>query len=478
MAEAGGDCDFSGWQFPEDPDRTLEANGFSNVTFKGYVYFQNVCFRGNADFSNASFSEEVTFNVANFSGTANFSNASFNENTGFYKASFNQNAYFNNSRFDGDAYFNASHFDGYVYFNNSRFNGHTYFSDASFGGYTNFSDASFSKNTNFRNANFSGNAYFRNASFNGYTGFRDASFNGSTYFGGASLSGYTNFSRAIFSGYAGFEFKDVKTTIFNNCDLQKISLTGSNLSNADLRNVLQPQWKNKIRQGKELHKWSQVRALGYLPNWLIRIFMLRQPFPFVLDDTQIRNTRFSSRSADPWTTLRRSYSGPMFAIHFLLLVAFLLPLVSKTAFWVTIGRAEEAVNQNEKVQKLLEKVEPAQEKGTNIIEKTTGKSLHWEETRVGWILVGWHSGWLLFVLALCGIAYNGLRFWLTYKVGLLRDREQQSDRSPGKDEYLTGPFSLFNLHIAASYLVVPLLLFFFITFLSWVAQPVYILVAG
>ena len=209
--------------------------------------------------------------------------------------------------------------------------------------------------------------------------------------------------------------------------------------------------------------------------------MAGRPFPFVLDDTLIQSARFSSRSADPWSILRRNYSGPMFAIHMLLLVAFVLPLVSKTAFWFATGRAQVAVAENEKVQGVLRQVKATKKKVDEIAKKVTGKQeskaetpvedgkhLTWKKTRVVWALIGWHQGWLLVVLALGGIAYNAMRFFLTYRVGLLRDREQQSGRSPGESEYLW----LFNLHVAANYLVCLVSLFFAITLWNWLTQPV------
>ena len=520
MAEAG-DCDFRGWRFPKDPDATWDNEDRC---------FRNVIFKENADFHHASFSEYAEFRGASFSKKADFSNVNFSDYTSFREVTFNGDVLLI-ANFDGDADFGNAIFDGNACFYHSCFSKNVDFRDAYFSKDAEFHDVNFRGDDSFNGyanlftAHFNGNADFRKARFSEHTSFRDACF-----------SGDADFRDASFRGYTDFRFRDVKTTIFSGCHLQYINLKEANFSNADLREVFQPQWENKTRQGKERHKWSPLRLLDHLPDCLTRIIMRGRPFQFILDDTQIRNARFSSTSADPWTTLRRNYSGPMFAIHLLLLIAFLFPLVSKAAFWVTVGRTEETLKQNEKVQKFLKQMGPIQseaekavkqnekaqkfleqiksilkkmekpvnqnkkteklfakaqellvkaqgflekaksieEKGAEIAGKATGKSLQWEETRVGWILVGWHSGMLLFVLALCGIVYNALRFWLTYKVGLLRDREQQSGRSPGKNEYLR----LFNLHIVASYLACPLLFFFAITLWNLVTQPVYILAAG
>ena len=78
----------------------------------------------------------------------------------------------------------------------------------------------------------------------------------------------------------------------------------------------------------------------------------------VLDSTDVRNTRFSARAGDPWSILRRAYTGPKLFFNLLLLTAFLLPYVMKTFGWVGANRVQEEVRSTvEKLQAVAANLE-------------------------------------------------------------------------------------------------------------------------
>ena len=69
---------------------------------------------------------------------------------------------------------------------------------------------------------------------------------------------------------------------------------------------------------------------------------LRNATGFLLDDCYIKGARFSTRSRDPWSTVRRHYTGPMFVFHLLFLIAFLAAYTGRAAFWMGVNTAQEA----------------------------------------------------------------------------------------------------------------------------------------
>ena len=58
------------------------------------------------------------------------------------------------------------------------------------------------------------------------------------------------------------------------------------------------------------------------------------------DNTYIAGARFSPRTADPWSSLRRAYTGPKLAFIMMLTLAAFVPFVAKAMFWVGVSRVE------------------------------------------------------------------------------------------------------------------------------------------
>jgi hypothetical protein len=59
-----------------------------------------------------------------------------------------------------------------------------------------------------------------------------------------------------------------------------------------------------------------------------------------LSENNIRNARFSPNADDDWSVLRRTYTGACLLFHVLLMLAFFLPFVAKTFYWVAMNNAQ------------------------------------------------------------------------------------------------------------------------------------------
>ena len=130
---------------------------------------------------------------------------------------------------------------------------------------------------------------------------------------------------------------------------------------------------------------------------------------------------------DPWSKLRRSYTGPSFFFHLLLLTAFLLPYIGKAI--VLTGISEGMILVNEKLKDVPENLHQLKDQW-NAIEKETAL----------WTLLGYGNNkpetFAFFLVTLMMIAYNIIRLILTREVNFLRDAEERSKITPGREEYM------------------------------------------
>ena len=135
------------------------------------------------------------------------------------------------------------------------------------------------------------------------------------------------------------------------------------------------------------------------------------------DDNPIRDIRIEGNARDPWSVLRRSYTGPWFFAHLLLLLLFFAPYAGKAVALTGVAEAYALVSE----------LIPALE-GEPI-------SVSFRLTRAFYVLIGIEQGWLAFVFALVVVGYNGLRAVLTLRGSMLRDAEERSVVSPRLAEY-------------------------------------------
>lgn len=131
----------------------------------------------------------------------------------------------------------------------------------------------------------------------------------------------------------------------------------------------------------------------------------------VFDSTMIIGIKVARTKPDPWTELKRSYTGTKLYTNLLLLASFLMPYIASLVIWVAIATA-----QNMAIWKILSV--------TALPQKELVKVPVYEL-----VLRLDKSGWY-FVLAIILVGYNTLRAVLTFQVSRFRDYEEDTGASP------------------------------------------------
>jgi hypothetical protein len=140
---------------------------------------------------------------------------------------------------------------------------------------------------------------------------------------GANLSG-ADLQGANLSG-ACLEGADLADARLERAAMERADLTGARLRGARLR-------------GSQLSSAELVR-IGVVPFW--RRIVLPWQFPFRLDLTRTRDTHFEPSVSDPWSILRRNYTGAQFALHLLFLIVFALPFFLRSLYWRGMNEVHE-----------------------------------------------------------------------------------------------------------------------------------------
>lgn len=150
--------------------------------------------------------------------------------------------------------------------------------------------------------------------------------------------------------YAHLEGADLRHAHLEGADLTDANLEKANLGNANIERA-------NLR-GAHLERATLLVEGGKSSQWdLIWPFY---PIPYKLDRNYIRNTEFHSRARDPWSVLRRSYTGSNMVFVLLFTLAAFLPVIAKATFWSAVSRWQEAaapvaVNAVQRTSKFLAK---------------------------------------------------------------------------------------------------------------------------
>jgi len=232
---------------------------------------------------------------------------------------------------------------------------------------------------------------------------------------------------------ANLEGAELLGAYLERANLEKANLEGAELQDADLAGA------NLTRANL---KGASLRAAKLERAWLLEANLsdadLRTASNIRLDSTFVRNTQFSARASDPWSVLRRGYTGPRMTFNLLLLVAFALPFVGKVGFWSFVNQVQVGTRG------VLEKIrERALEQGIDdqtiaaiglspdaITPLSQCFSEACEEHTVWQLLLGVDQGGMLWLLPATLVLYNILRGVLTFFVAPMRDEEERSGYSP------------------------------------------------
>lgn len=218
-----------------------------------------------------------------------------------------------------------------------------------------------------------------------------------------------------------------------NADLHLANLAGAmlpwtQLENADLRDCY---LRNAKLQNANLDRADVRMATG-----------------IYFDSNRINLMRIRGDAPDPWSVLRRKYTGPLFFVHIILLVLFFAPWGARALYLSALAQGQDwtAVQMDTLGETIFHRVlVPARDspiggrKTYEIARRFNEQEQQFydshERRSVIWALMTGGNGIWGFGMALIVILYNGLRALLTLKVSTLRDAEERSSITPSLVEY-------------------------------------------
>lgn len=295
---------------------------------------------------------------------------------------------------------------------------------------------------------------------------------------------------------ANLEGADLSTTDLQGASFHSANLKDAKLSPAGFEGDFLPSNLQGVRFYKAYLHGANLRHAN-----LARAD-LRGAKGAILDLNNVRGTQFDARSRDPWSVLRRTYSGPRLIFNLLFLIAFFIPYVFKVLFWTAINRAQNFSNRilvelenhtkavGELITRLCERASllgaDAEAKCLNarisesILDEETVNNFskclaeHCEQMSVWQLVIGFDKPLPFLTLIVALITYNLLKAGLTWIVAPMRDEEERSGFIPEwqGDEWWKGYRALFWAHQVVQVM-------FWISFIAfvynanyWLSQPV------
>jgi len=223
-------------------------------------------------------------------------------------------------------------------------------------------------------------------------------------------------------GYANLEGVSLWNANLENADVRKTNLKNANISEANLKNasLFEANLQNANLRGANL---TSVALKGTILN----AADVRGAKGVIFDSTPLEKIIIDGNTSDPWSVLRRAYTGPNFFFHLILLVAFFLPFFGKAMVLTGIHEGMVLVDKNldgsPQDLRILHEMWEAIERQTAF-----------------WTLLGYGNNnfgtFAFFLLTLMMVAYNIIRFYLTRQVSFLRDDEDRTKITPSRKEYM------------------------------------------
>ncbi len=252
------------------------------------------------------------------------------------------------------------------------------------------------------------------------------------------------------------ELKDASLAeaILENANLYKANLEGADLSDAQLERA---DLSNARFQRADLYRadfsnanLNDCTGLRFNDTKVLHARLTARPgnsFNRLLNPFFIYNPK-----TDPWSELRRAYTGPNFLLTLLALIGFLLPYIFQIATWRSINIAQELAQEN-LIRLQTEYDELVTEGVITLSVATTLESTieklknvdtclaeECKSYRIWQLLIGVNKGWRFVALALAIILYNILRHNLTQTILAFREEEERSGYTPALKEYFTPSF--------------------------------------
>ncbi len=250
---------------------------------------------------------------------------------------------------------------------------------------------------------------------------------------------------------------DLTTATLNGANLTAANLSGANLTNASLvaAHLVDATLSGANLSGAKLLATNLTGASlcstnledadftidENEPNWWHRLY--RRP-TWWLDSCRVHKTRFHARARDPWSVLRRTYTGPRFILTLFLLLAFIAPRIGKAMFWKGVEKAETRLERT--ISTLSDELDNHSEDHPEsaalvkriivpLEEYGDFESDNWERHKIGGLVLDFHQSWWAMALALVLVAFNLARAMVMWFVAPMRDAEERSQVTPAKDDY-------------------------------------------
>ncbi len=287
---------------------------------------------------------------------------------------------------------------------------------------------------------------WRAANPDGRFNLRDANLRGAKL-NGAKLSGADlRHAHLLFADLSGASLSDASLV---DAGLDWANLAGANLTNADLRNATL--FRTDLRGadlddtqlgGAHLAEAHLDDATFYPAERTLLRGRVLDPGQVWLDECSVQRTRFLPRGRDPWSVLRRTYTGPRFILTLIFLLAFIAPRIGKAMFWKGVQAGEERVRST--VEQLSESVDsmsnPQRREALQRLIKPLEKygefsDTRWKKHSVGGLVLDSNKGALWLGLTLALFVFNLARALVMWFVAPMRDAEERSSVTPAKDDY-------------------------------------------
>jgi uncharacterized protein YjbI with pentapeptide repeats len=276
-----------------------------------------------------------------------------------------------------------------------------------------------------------------------------------TRFEGARLGG-ANLKGTRFPGATIKQVADLDKIQWRGADLSSCNLSGTVLEQADLTSLVARhadfsdcRLAEADFSGAELHSATFKNAGLKFTNWrgakLNSADFEGADLRFVkniwFDQNNLYGAKLSPKGADPWTALRREYSGSRLAFHLVLLIGFFLPYVIRAATWYQVNQVQEAhavaIESIRTDPELARALNITRLLTPDLVAAATSACLaeRCKEWYVWELVVARNvAGYATYVAWLL-LLYNVARLFLTWKVGPLRDDEDRTYVTPARDDY-------------------------------------------
>ena len=238
-----------------------------------------------------------------------------------------------------------------------------------------------------------------------------------------------NFGRAILKAVVFYDKLRLENCELPNAELENCSFDEGTFDSCDLSRA-------KFRE-------VNLRGVdfGYSPVRLVEFVNcdMRDTRRLCLDENFLLHNTSSPYISEPWSRLRRSYTGPRMAFNLIFLATFFTPLLLSSFFWLEVNRAERvagaeigalrtALTSSLSISRAESRVIRSVVRRLDEIRLCPGYGCR--QYSIWQLVLGVQRQGSFWIFSALLIAYNIGRLVLTFVVGPLRAEEDRSAHTP------------------------------------------------